>query len=140
MKKLMKSMLVLVLICGIMSSLSLAASAESVASVNEERNYEFTFPDYYVGSMRSTGLYEKKNTSAPFVYPQYSEHTTWYFLAPKILDSSGATSPVIARAGEKVYFTWYDGYGGIGQNYCLSGYPDANGHNKSYLAYGTWSE
>lgn len=137
------------LLQGIQAYGTFSANGSADASVDPEKGifYEFTFPghtsivpDHAAIGIRSTGLHRKESAAAPYVYPEYSEHATWYFLSPVILEPICAAGPICVGAGEETCFTWYDGYGGIGQEYCLSGYPEAVGHKNAYAVSGTWSE
>ena len=96
------------------------------------RLYTFNFPSDLSNSMRYTYLFEVDG-GTPFVYPSVSTIATQYFLSPNTYGWTQATNVVTISNREWRSFSWYSGYGGSGQSYCLAGCPDAD--NGSWLAY-----
>lgn len=102
-------------------------------------NFNFDFPDEKVGSMRSTSLYVKEAGTTPFVKQSINTLSTHYMLSPQRLAAIQATDLVTTGNTVKHTFSYRDGYGGAGGNYCLSGYPAVPSPYQAYQAYGSWS-
>ena len=113
-------------------------SASSKALIS--RLYSFSFPSTISNSMRYTYCFEVDG-GTPYVYPSISTVRTKYFLSPNTYGWTQATNVVTISDREWRNFTWYSGYGGSDQSYCLAGGPDSSlGSWNAYNAYGVFGE
>lgn len=125
-----KSLLGTIILIGIFTVIPEATHAAS---------FSFTITPPFAGSMESTSLIGKTNTSRPYVNPSHSTTPTSYFLSPKRESSTQATSLIsnISTSGTR-NMSYLSGYGGTGQKYCLSAYP-TNYDFATYKISGTWA-
>lgn len=131
MKKINRHLVALGLSIGMMCSVNMTASA---------RTYSLDIPGTFIGSLRSTELFEKTTNDTPYVKPDKNTISTYYFLSPTCLSVTTATNVIPISYIEKKDFTWKEGYGGIGTSYCLSAYPNVTGAYDAYNVSGEWSE
>ncbi len=104
--------------------------------------YKFKFPDYThaVGSMRWSGLNPVVG-GTPYVYPDYTYHSTNYFISPLPGTTAQATDIQTVSIRSKKYFTWKSGYGGYLMMSYLAGYPDSSvPYWPEYDVKGVWSD
>ena len=85
--------------------------------------YSFPFEQKLTDNMRYSNLY-LRDTGSAYVYPNNSSVATMYFMSPHDYGYLQATSIVNLSAHSPGYFSWYSGYGGSNQWYCLAGCPD----------------
>jgi hypothetical protein len=102
-------------------------------------SYAFFISPPFVGSLKSTATQIVVSGTAANVNPSTSATPTSYYLSPTPGSSTTATGVLtsISTSGYRG-FTYNSGYGGVGNYYCLSGYPS----NSDFLTYnvgGTWS-
>lgn len=95
-------------------------------------SFSLNLSNYFVGSMRSTSIYQKTSNTTPYVSPSVNTVPTDYFLSPNRVDSTLATNIQTISNGTKRTFTWKSGYGGVGTRYCLSAYPNMTGSWDAY--------
>lgn len=102
-------------------------------------DYDFVFKPPFAGSMLSTDLYDVEQADSAYVRPLISATPTTYFLSPTPFTSTEATNYVtdISTSGKRS-FTYKSGYGSVGNEYCLSGFP-SNYDFVRYYVYGDWS-
>jgi len=102
-------------------------------------SFSFSFTPPFAGSMQSTFLQEVTSINSAYVNPSHSATPTNYFLSPNQKSSTTATNILtdISTSGKRT-FTYNSGYGGIGNKYCLSGYP-SNWDFVDYTVSGSWS-
>lgn len=131
MKKRNRRILGLGLAMGMMLSMSISAFA---------REYSLDIPAGFTGSMRSTNLFQKSTSGAPYVWPDKVSISTTYFLSPVERSVILATDEKSLSGITKFTFTWKENYGGIGTSYCLSAYPTVVANYDAYNVTGTWSE
>lgn len=114
----------------LMSAITIPASAYS---------YDFSFPNTINGSMRSSDMETRGKGTASFT-PAVVTVPTIYFLSPSQGTDVNATKLITKSDKSTSYFTFYDGYGGEGQQYCLSGCPDMSmGSWNAYSVTGSWT-
>lgn len=101
--------------------------------------FSLKMPDHFVGSMKSTSIYQKTSNTTPYVDPTYNTLPTDYFLSPERISSTLATDVTTISNGAKHNFIWKPGYGGVKTSYCLSAYPHMSGSWQAYTVQGTWS-
>ena len=111
----------------------------SVPVFATERSYEMTIPYPYVGSLQSTPVYVKDTSGAAYFKPSINTIATKYFVSPWGDSQTLATDIITKSNTTKSTFTWYEGYGGVGNHYCLSAYPAVNGEYDAYVVKGVWS-
>lgn len=103
-------------------------------------SYGWLMPAEFKGSARSTALMEKTSAyTTPYVNPSVNTLPTAYYLSPTRLSSTDATNVITLSTPGKRNFTWKSGYGGVGQSYCLTAYPNMSGIWDDYTIRGTWS-
>lgn len=102
-------------------------------------DYDFSFDGEYVGSMNSTDLKKVEKRDSAFVNPSKASVPTNYFLSTDQKSYREVTNIItnVTTSGKRS-FTYYDGYGGLGNRYCLSGYP-THWDYTPYSISGTWS-
>lgn len=113
-KRIMKVLFASILIFGIMKVSSSALNYHY---------YYFSFPASLSNNMQYSGLHQR-DTGSAYVYPNVSTIGTIYFMSPHDYGYTQATVPITISQRTPGYFTWYSGYGGTGQWYCLAGCPD----------------
>ena len=102
-------------------------------------SYSLNIPYPFAGSMQSTSLAVKLAGESPYVSPSINTIATCYFLSPQRISSTQATDIVTTGSLGSKSFTYLSGYGGVGQNYCLSAYPGVTGVYDPYNVRGSWS-
>ncbi|MBC8542065.1 hypothetical protein [Bianquea renquensis] len=111
-----------------------------MAATDPPYSYGWLMPAEFKGSARSTALMEKTSAyTTPYVNPSINTLPTAYYLSPARLSTINATDEITLNAPGKRNFTWRSGYGGVGQSYCLTAYPNMNGDWDEYTIRGTWS-
>ena len=131
MKKAKRFLALFLALCMMVCAMALPASAELP--------YYFQFPSQQANSMRSTLLFER-GTATAYVDPDVTTISTVYFLSPTQVSSTQATALVYKTVASRSNFSWLSGYGGRGNQYCLSGCPDWHvGSHTAYDAYGSWN-
>ena len=111
--------------------------AISLNTLAWDYNLDITYP--YAGSLKSTMLYKKESGTTPYVHPNKVTISTTYFLSPTRLSGIMATELISTAGTGESKFSWREGYGGVGQNYCLSAYPTQVANYDAYNVSGTWS-
>ena len=102
-------------------------------------NYSWLMPKEFHGSARSTDLMLKTSAyTTPYVYPSINTLPTAYYLSPTRLSSIDATDVITIDTPGKRNFKWEPGYGGVGQSYCMTAYPNMTGDWEAYTIRGTW--
>lgn len=123
---------IILVICLLVCSLAVPASARS------SKDFTFSFPSQFVGSLQSTGPDEASGIT-PYVTTKYTTIPTYYYLSPAENTGLLATTRVKISTYTTEYFTWQSGYGGTSGTYRLCAYPDPNnGSWQSYFASGSW--
>lgn len=133
MKKVKRLLAVVLAACMLMVSAAIPASAAS------SHSYYFSFPGQLSGSLRSTPLYARTSGTAS-VTPSVTTVKTMYILSPTQYSSTQATNAVYKTYAGTSNFSWFSGYGGTGNTYCLSGCPSMDlGSFNAYVANGTFA-
>ena len=101
--------------------------------------YNLNIPYPLPNSMQSTKIFTKTAATTPYVQPNKNTISTNYFLSPQTKSALSATNIIARDSAIKGNFTWNAGYGGIGNSYCLSAYPNVAGKYDAYNVSGTWS-
>lgn len=100
--------------------------------------YYFIFDPPFAGSMNWDSPSQFVSGSSSYVDPNGSSAETNYFLTTQPGEIILATYILYeVETTTKRYFTYQTGYGGIGQKYCLAGYPSNYDFNY-YTISGYW--
>ena len=109
----------------------------SVGPVFASYYYSFTFSPPFAGSMKWDSDEDVSGLS-PYVDPNGSSAKTNYFLTTAPGETVLATHIVYeVDTTARRYFTYQTGYGGVGQDYCLAGFPSNFDFNYYYIP-GVW--
>lgn len=102
-------------------------------------SYTFNFKTPFVGSLLSTSAVAVKSLKTAYVNPNTSATPTTYFLGTTASVTTNATNYFtnVSTSGKRS-FTYNAGYGGVGTQYKLAGYP-SNFDFQNYKVAGTWS-
>ena len=128
--KRIKLLICLALICGTLFSSVISASAAS---------YTLRITSPIKNSLKSTDVIKKASTAKAYVQPEKILTNTGYFLSPTRFSSTEATFIVSKTNTSKSNFTYRSGYGGVGQSYCLSVFPNVSGAYNAYTANGIFT-
>ncbi|TYQ16695.1 UNVERIFIED_CONTAM: hypothetical protein Cloal_3263 [Acetivibrio alkalicellulosi] len=111
----------------------------SITSFANNHEFRLVIRPPFPGSMQSTSRQRVDYLNNAFVNPALSQVPTNYFLSPEPGSRIQATEVIenISTPGKR-WFTYFSGYEGIGNRYCLSAYP-ANWNFDAYTTRGTWS-